>query len=221
MDINFLSELIVFICALIGFIYGLIKFAGMNKMPFPQIVVFSIGCVACGRLYTVVQGFIGNDLTDRFQLGILGVIGSLLFMFSANFAAADTIEDKESKKIGKYRLTAAAAPLIALLFYVISTILVPKTTLELITGAGLTLLVMQTSYFNLLHLLLSDIDNGLLNSLKSYNILALIYAFLCMAQHFALTLKNETAVLISGILIGALMLLIIPAAEIGVRKWKA
>ena len=221
MDINFISELIVLICALIGFVYGMIKYSGLNKPPFPQIIVFAVGCVACGRLYLVVQNLTGTDLTDKFHLGVLGVIGSLLFIFSANFAAADSVGDKGSLKVGKYRLIAAAAPLTALLFYVISSVVVQKTTLELILGLGLTVMVMCTSYFNLKHLLLSHTDNGLMNRLKAYNILALIYAFLCMVQQFALAINSEIAALITGILIGAVMLFIIPAIEIGVKKWKA
>ena len=220
MDNYFISELIVLICALIGFVYGMIKCIGLKNIPFLQIVVFAVGCVACGRLYIVVQNLTGTDLSDKFQLGVLGVIGSLLFIFSANFGAVEKIADIDKKKSRKYRFIAAIAPITVLLFYVISSVVVSKSTLELISGGGLTLLVMQSSYYNLKHLLLSGADNGLLAHLRTYNILALIYASLCMAQQFALSINSEIAVLITGTLIGAIMLFIIPAAETGVKKWK-
>ncbi len=63
-----------------------------------------------GRLYQVVRLLTVGDIFDRFQLGILGVLGSLLFLFSANFGMMDSLADDGSKEYVKYRIIPLAAP---------------------------------------------------------------------------------------------------------------
>ena len=219
MDFYNLSDLIVCICASIAFIYGLIRLIRLHKSVFAQLVVFAAGCVAIGRLYLVVRFLTGGDVMNKFQLGVLGTIGSLLFILSASLGTMDSIADDRSQGLRKYRIIAGLAPLAVLAFFVATLFFMTRTTLELITGCGLTVAVMLASYFNLKHLIIPDVDQGIISHIRLYNLMALIYAYLCMAQHFALSLNNETAVLVINILTGIVILVMVPAAIRGEKKW--
>ena len=66
--------------------------------------------MAFGKLYQVVRLLTGGEICGQFQLGVSGCIGSLMFLFSANFGAMDRIADDKSKALRKYRIIALAAP---------------------------------------------------------------------------------------------------------------
>lgn len=66
-------------------------------------IVPSVGCIFFGRLYQVVRLLTGGDIANEFQLGILGVIGSLMFFFSANFGAMDSLADDGSKEYNYFK----------------------------------------------------------------------------------------------------------------------
>ena len=83
----------VFACSIIGFIYGLRHLVRGRKAIFPKMVTGAIGCIALGRLYQLVRLATGGKIEGEFQLGILGVIGGLMFFFSANFGLMDSIAD--------------------------------------------------------------------------------------------------------------------------------
>ena len=44
-------------------------------------ITLAVGTMAFGRLYQVVRLLTGGEVVEKFQLGTLGVIGSLLFYY--------------------------------------------------------------------------------------------------------------------------------------------
>ncbi len=93
-----ISNIFVCVCALISFIYGITQFFKPKKAIYAQMIVLGVGCIAFGRLYQVVRLLTGGEVLGEFQLGILGVIGSLMFFFSANFGTIDSLADDRSKQ---------------------------------------------------------------------------------------------------------------------------
>ena len=67
-----IANIITCVCALVGFIYGIVKFFKPKKAVYAQMITLSVGCMAFGRLYQVVRLLTEGDITDSFQLGILG-----------------------------------------------------------------------------------------------------------------------------------------------------
>ena len=219
MTLILIANVIVCICAFIGFIYGMIKFFKPRKAVYAQMIALAVGCVAFGRLYQVVRLLTGGDMTSGFQLGVFGVIGSLLFLFSANFGTMDSLADDKSGEFIKYRLIALVAPVAALVLYILFVGLTDLPRSVKIASALVTIFVMQASYFHLKHLIFPDVDLGIIKCLRRYNLLALIYTFLCMAEMVVIGLNNEIGILIVGALIGAVLIGIVISVERGINKW--
>ena len=219
MTLILIANIIVCICALIGFLYGIIHFFKPKKAVYAQMIALAVGCVAFGRLYQVVRLLTGGDMTSGFQLGVFGVIGSLLFLFSANFGAMDSLADDKSRLLIKYRLISFVAPVAALVLYILFVGLTDLPRSVKIASALVTVFVMQASYFHLKHLIFPDVDLGIIKCLKPYNLLALIYTFLCMAEMVVIGLNNEIGILIVGVLIGAVLIGVVISAERGIKKW--
>ena len=206
-------------CAFIGFVFGSIKYFRPKKAVYAQMITLAVGTMAFGRLYQVVRLITIGDITERFQLGVLGVIGCLLFFFSANYGVMDSVADDGSKRFVKYRAIAALAPAVALALYVIFFLIADYSPLVKIMSGVITIMVMGASYFNLKHLVFPDIDFGVINCLKVYNFLALLFEMLCIAEMIAISRGSEIAILIVGIIIGAVLLAIVPMVERGIKKW--
>ena len=219
MKLILITNIIICVCAFAGFTYGIVRFFKPRKAVYAQMIALSVGCVAFGRLYQVVRLLTGGDMFNGFQLGVFGVIGSLMFLFSANFGAMDSLADDKSKTLGKYRIIALSAPAAALILYILFICFTDLPRSVKIASALVTVFVMQASYFHLKHLILPDVDYGIINCLKTYNLLALIYTFLCMAETVFIGLNNEIGILIAGILTGCVLIGIVAALQRGIGKW--
>ena len=214
-----IANIIICACAFAGFIYGIVKFFKPKKAVFSQMIALAVGCAAFGRLYQAVRLLTGGDMFNGFQLGVFGVVGSLLFLFSANFGAMDSLADDRSKKYLKYRLIAISAPAAALILYILFIFFTNLPKSVKVASAMVTVFVMAASYFHLKHLIFPDVDFGVIKCLKPYNLLALIYTFLCLSEMIVIGLDNEIGILIAGVLIGAAQIGIVISAERGIKKW--
>lgn len=219
MNLILIANIITCICALIGFIYGIIKFFKPKKAVYPQMITLAVGCMAFGRLYQVVRLLTGGEILNSFQLGLFGIIGSLMFLFSANYGAIDSLADDGSKEFTKYRIVSVAAPLVAAALYFIFIFAADTAKLTKIIYGIITVFVMLASYFHLKHLIFPDVDFGVINCLKPYNLLALIYSFICMAEMILLNANSEIGILLVGVVMGGLLIGIVISVERGIKKW--
>ena len=219
MNLILIANIIICVCAFAGFIYGIVKFFKPKKAVYLQMIALAVGCVAFGRLYQVVRLLTGGDMFNGFQLGVFGVIGSLMFLFSANYGAMDSLADDKSKEFKKYRLISFAAPAAALILYILFILLTDLPGSVKIASALVTLFVMHASYYHLKHLVFPDVDYGVIKCLKPYNLLALIYTFLCLAEMIVIGLGNEIGILTVGVLIGAIQIGVVISVERGMKKW--
>lgn len=219
MKLILIANIITCVCAFIGFLYGRVKFFKPKKAVYPQMITLAVGCMAFGKLYQVVRLLTGGDIFGEFQLGVFGVIGSLMFLFSVNFGAMDSLADDRSKTFRKYRIISFAAPVVAAGLYILFLFLTDLPIFARVVSAVITVFVMQASYFHLKHLIFPDVDYGVIRCLKPYNLLALIYTFLCMVEMVVIGIGNEVCILIVDILMGTALIGIIVSAERGIRKW--
>ena len=219
MNLILIANIITCICALIGFIYGIIKFFKPKKAVYPQMITLAVGCMAFGRLYQVVRLLTGGEILNSFQLGLFGIIGSLMFLFSANYGAIDSLADDGSKEFAKYRIISLAAPLVATVLYFIFIFVADTAKLTKIIYGIITVFVLQASYFHLKHLIFPDVDFGVIRCLKPYNLLALIYSFICMAEMILLNANSKIGILFVGVVMGGLLIGIVISVERGIKKW--
>ena len=73
------------VCAGIGFAYGLFRFFRDESALYVRMIVFAIGCAMLGRLFETLLILVNGGLANGFHVGMLGIIGSFMFLFSANF----------------------------------------------------------------------------------------------------------------------------------------
>lgn len=219
MNLSLFSNIFVCVCAFIGFFYGSFRFFKPNKALYAVMITLSVGCMAFGRLYQVVRVVTGGAIYSGFQLGFFGVTGSLLFLFSANYGMMDSLADDGSEKYRKYRLIPLAAPLAAAIIYIIFILATGLPVLAKLLGAFLTFFIMITSYYNLKHLIFPDVDYGIINCLKSYNLIALIYAFTCSVEMISVWYGTYKLTFVLDIILGVLLLLTVPVVERGIKKW--
>ena len=216
-----IANIIVCVCALAGNVYGEIRFSRAGKnMLYAQMITLSMLCITLGRLYNIIRLATDDSITGSFQLGFLGTLGSLLFFFSANFGAVDSLVDDGSKIMKKYRLIALAAPAAAIVLYVCLFLLGDVTLLWRVQGAVLTLLVIPASYYSLKHLIIPDVEFGIVKCLRPYNLMVLIYTASIMMECFAMSCGNELLTLICCCVAGLSAAAMIPMVERGSKLWK-
>ena len=181
-------------------------------------ICFAAGCMTFGRLYQVIRFLTSGDIFSRFHLGLLGVLGSLMFFFSANFGVMDTITDDGAAENRRYRIIPAAAPALTAVLYLA---FFPLAELPLVVKAAafvISLLVAGASYYNLKHFIFPD-EYGIIRCLRPYNLLALCFEFLCLAEIVAMSRDNAAATLLIGVLMGAVLPAIVISVDRGIKKW--
>ena len=73
-------------------------------------ITLAVGCTAFGKLYQVIRLLTVGEIYREFQPGLLGMIESLMFLFSANFGMMDHLADDGSKQFRKYRMIPSVLP---------------------------------------------------------------------------------------------------------------
>lgn len=215
---EFYTNLAVLICTAIAFGYGVIRFFRKGNPMYAQIIVCGIGCLMLGRLYQVVMLLTRGMIYEGFHVGVLGTIGSFVFFFSANFGQMDHLVDDGGTDKKKYRFLAFLAPAV-IAAGCIPIALSDTRTENKIVCVIVMIFIMQASYFNLKHLLLSDKELDMLRSISNYNLLALIFALFSMAEMILWVNGNQRALFVVYPCICIVLLMLVPILEKGVKEW--
>lgn len=212
-------SLTVTISAGIDFVYGLFRFFRNESASYVRMIVLGVGCAMLGRLFATLLYLVNGELFDGFNVGMLGIIGSFLFFFSANFGQMDSIVDDGSPKFRKTRIIALAAPLtVAILWCVIFAVY--GFNEATVWGGIEALFLAMASYYHLKHLIIEDVGVGLIKSIRSYNLLALVYAALCLMEVIVECLELPAYGPITVcVLECAVLIAFIPVLERGMKKW--
>lgn len=149
-------------------------------------------------------------------MGILGYMGTYFFLLSSYYGAINRLADGGEARYRGYRLAAASGPLLVL-------VLLAHSVRTLGDGACLTyallcLPIAPTLYFSIKHLILPDVDLGIIRVMRPYNACVIVF---CMVQVLlqvpacsGLDIRAAGSVLSS-----VLLMTLLPMAEMGVRKW--
>ena len=219
MDLLLIANIIVCLGAFFGFIYGGILFFRPKKALYAQMITLAMGVIAFGRLFLVCRILTGGEITSTFQLGFIGMIGSFMFFFSANYGAIDSLVDSSINKGILNKTIPFIAPIIALVLYLAFFIFSDVSLMWRIFGGVLTLIIALSTYFNLKHLLSPDIDKGVVTCLRPYNLLALIYAASVLVECIGLSSGNIIVAFIAGLISSISIVLVVPLINRGMKKW--
>ena len=201
-----------------GFLYGAGKYLKPHKPLYASMIVLGTGCIMLGRGYTFMRMFTGLPVSGIFHVGILGTAGTFAFFFSSNYGQIDSLVDDGGDIFLKYRLIAFSAVLLTAVMYIL-ILMSPAPAAEKFSDGIVSASVAAASYFHLKHIMIPDIDYGVVRCLRRYNILALMYAVLCLAE---MTVK---AYGISDLIIAVyaaqcpISLMLVPVMNKGVQEW--
>jgi len=219
LNLLLIANIIVCVCAFAGFIYGGILFFRPKKALYAQMITLALGCVAFGRLFLVMRIVTGGNITETFQLGFVGMIGTLLFFFSANYGSLDSLVDDSINDGIIHKIIPFLVPVGAIAVYVIFFIFGETTLMWRIFGGILVAFISLAGYFNIKHLLAPDIDKGVITCLRPYNLLAVIYSASVLIECVGLSRGNNVLAFVAGIVSAISIILIMPSIEMGVKKW--
>ena len=218
MRILLIENLAILLCAAAGFLPGAYRWLRPKKPLYASMIVLGLGCVMLGRLFQCIWLWTGAGLTERFQIGVLGSAGAFSFFFSANYGQIDSLVDDGSKRFRAYRITAWAGPLGTAALY--AAILLSPAKAELKISFGFTaLLIGLASYFHVKHLLIPDVDYGVVRCQRAYNALALGLGAGSMAEMIALAWEMKTLTMAAGAALCVLSVLLVPVMDRGVKRW--
>ncbi|MBO4679639.1 MAG: hypothetical protein J5626_08210 [Lachnospiraceae bacterium] len=130
----------------------------------------------------------------------------------------DSLVDDRSKKFLKVRLISLSAPITVVLLYLAFYMKVNNAELRIVYGV-VSVFVALSSYYNFKHIIIYDVDLGIIRSIRMYNVLAVIYALFGMLKPIGLYADIKPLYIISCIGIGAVAVSLLPVLKGGVEKW--
>lgn len=214
------GDRIVFLCAIAALIFSAVKMLFKKTALYFKLIFGAVFCHMLGYVYDICEYYTQGSLSEGFTIGYLGCIGSFLFLLTANLGYMDGILDDKKSTSKRIRFLALLAPLAALL------LLIPNFFAEVPMGTKAFYVITWipaffSTYFNLKHAIIPDMDFGFVKAIRPFNVVALLFSLL---QLLHLTLWNFCVqawvpLLISGILLGSSSIVMIVLAQKGVEKW--
>ena len=210
---------VVCVCALAGLIIGVSSFFRKRQPLYSQLVTLAVGCAFLGRLYNVVVILCDKEIPHTFNTGVLETIGCFMFIFSANYGEMDSLCEKKLEGNKKYTYIGFLAPAVLAAEAVCIIALSRRPFVLRATYAAVLLFIMFTAYFNLKHLLIRDVEGGIIKSIRGYNFIALalesLYAAEILFDAFGLYKPKS----IIYLLMSTCLIVVIPVLKKEITSW--
>ena len=221
MDFVFYTDGWVLICTLFAMIYGLIYLRRNTKVLYVKMICWSVVCAFFARLFLLLYHILVQIYDVDINMGTMGLFGSLLFLLSANFGQIDGLVDDGSGRFLKTRLLALLAPLsvLGLFLYYFHIYAELGYTDYYVNSLIFTLFIIVCIYYNFKHLIIYDVEGGIVRSLRPYNIAAILYELSLFFEWFWMHTVEFDLYIIAMAIQGIVILAILPLVRGGVRKW--
>jgi hypothetical protein len=207
MNFELISEIVKTLLFAVSAIWGMAVSFKKRGALFLQIVACGLCCMALGSIFVFSLNItapeaLHEQLLGGFNLGLLGTFGLFAFLFSASFGQIDGLGDDRSASLRKYRLLALIAPAVAILVLAAIVFSGIQPSMRIIYMV-LFLPSILASYYNLKHLIIPDVELGILASIRAYNLVVLIMTLLVLigtaAQHYGLAVCYGILNILTGI----------------------
>ena len=216
------ADLAALLFSLIGMVLAVITLLKHYKIMYLRMICWGVICAFFARLFHVVVMLLFHQVDFNISMATMGVFGSLLFLLSANFGQIDGLVDDGSRRAKKTRLIALIGPLLIIAMYAYYIISLGELDIMLsahINVAVVGVVILPCIYFNFKHLIIYDVEGGIVRSLRPYNALAVLYELLVMAEWIALHMGFVYTYSVTLVVQGIILLCLVPAAGRGVKKW--
>lgn len=214
-----ITDAVLFGVTLLSFLYGTVTILSQKKGAFyTKMIALGMGCLMLGQLHRIVTRLVGFPAEGLFSLETLGTVGCFLFFLTANYAHLDGIIDDGNPAQKRYRLLALAAPgaVLGLTVPVLFLPLPGKTLAACFLLAGI---VMLEAYFNLKHLIFPDVEFGIAQSIRGYNLAALGLCICTVTANTGLLWESVFLTVLGRAGAAVCILAILPVLNWGVKKW--
>lgn len=215
-----ITNFLMCICAAIGFSCGAVQYFKKNQPLYSQMVTAALGCAALGRLYNLAVIVCGDGIPRTFNTGMLAAIGCFLFFFSANYGQMDSLCDMDEPKNKPIRFLALLAPLVLIWTGVFIIAFCPERLIYKVTLSIVLLFIMLASYYNLKHLMIHDVESGIIRSIRGYNLVALLLELLSSAEIGLTAFSLDKPLIPVQLLMCVCFVVMIPALKKGGQQWK-
>ena len=218
-----ISESIMTLLFLIAAVWGAAISFGKKSALFLQIVACGLGCMALGNVFAFALQLTAPEevlrtLTEGFHIGLLGIFGMFAFLFSASYGQIDGLGDDRSASLREYRLIALSAPVGSIVILVLMLTSGITWKLQVMYGV-LFLPAILASYYNLKHLIIPDVEDGILAAIRKYNFATLVLTILVMLSFVIKLYGQSLAYGIICILSGLCALAVLWFAKDGTERW--
>lgn len=220
MKLAAMTNIYLFICACAGLIYGLTATYRRKQPLYFRLMIFPIACQVFLRAFYIVTLLCYGELPDGFNIGFLGFAAFFLFLYLPNVGVIDHLLDENGSGYKKYRLLSLILPA-AELALAVFTVLYDGFSLDVrISLAVLLLLAALAGYFNLKHLIMPDVEGGIVRALRSFNGLCIALELLTLAEVwlFCSSLSSTAIVAVQAVL-GVLYVVFLPLLNKETKKW--
>ena len=203
----------VFSGALISSVYGCCTVFRKKTPLFYKIIFFAMLTCLMGNIYTLLYGLLWHQGDTGFHVGYLGTVGMFFFLYSSYYGAINSLADGKQPEFRFFRI---AAGIVAVGFFIGSLLLM------YFSGKAFWMIIVVipmsfTVYFAMKHLIIPDVDMGIVKVMRPYN--AVIIG-LCFSMMFSMISKSGSVLeTVSRICTGILLAVCLPMARNGVRKW--
>ena len=209
--------IVVFLGA-IGLIYGFYRLITKRLPLYFQLSMAAVASLLLGYVFDICDYIVNGFLAEDYAIGYLGSIGSFLFLLTASVGYMDGIFDDGSPQMKKSRYLALIGPACALALWGLNMMADVLTSTKIIYSI-LWIPALFSSYFNLKHAIIPDMDFGFVKAVRPFNIAALSFTFLQLIHLTVWLYCDWLPLVFSGILFGVCCILMIVMADRGVRKW--
>lgn len=199
--------------SLIAVIYGACSCYRKKTPLFYKIVFYSALTCLIGNIYTLLYGILWWPVGSEFHIGYLGYVGMFFFLYSSYYGAIDSLADGKQPELRRFR---AVAVIIAAAFFVASALLIFFGGKAFWKGI-IVIPVSLTLYFAMKHLIIPDVDMGIIKVMRPYNALVICLC-ICMMLRLV-SMPYSMLGTVSSICTGVLLAVYLPVARNGVRKW--
>lgn len=203
------------LAALLAILLGSWYCIRQSQPLFFKILLFACASEFLGALAESCWLLVFGVAPTGFHVGYLGYMGAWFFLVSSYFGAIDRLADGGEDIYRPYRLIALLAP--AIVFGLTSWSLARYGVAACLPLLLLALPLGLTCYFALKHLLLPDVELGIIRVLRPYNA-CLITLSLCETLTLLPDMPGGVITAARG-LFCLLLAAMLPIANQGVRKW--
>lgn len=166
------------VCSAASLIFGGVQLFLSKQGTYYKTALFGIGSITLAFLFCFVFAVSGGN-SSGFSLGYFGMIGTFLFLLTANRSYISVLEDAETKYKKRARFLAFIMPAVlcaefVLIFIKSGFVISVIPPFLLLISAGIA------SYFAFREVLLRDIKNGFIDCMRPFNSAVCLLAFCCM-----------------------------------------